>query len=466
MHMNRFAKIADNANLVFVFDHVGRSGNGFVLGIFDQHPQVATSHWVHYTYSYLVTEFGMADELDSKAAYDFIIEKSYFQFVFKDLDDAIKAHIYKAGGDPETPIDRSLCRKVFGQIVLANDKISRRNLVLAAYYAILVGMGRDTSELKYVMVADSVSLRTENVMDGFSGKVMDAALHDFPEMKAISLVRDPRAMFASNRHQFVNVLGNMYGVKFGNFFHKLKQLASCDFQMYSTVWPFWLTYGAATTRCIYKLRRNHLNRFRVLKNEDLNLAFQPTMELVSEWLGIDKMPEWGEQNYVPTSMGKPWKGTGAYNSRYQSKTNGMLKNDSTDVAEKSVGPNAHVTNRWRKKMALHESRIIECLFREEMADLGYNKVESAVSEDSFLRCLLKPFNGELPTFSWLKRGFSEGMREAVNRVFYVFVFPIFYVVSRCMIFKLYKDGFFENISSQEHVIKASKFLSPLHRVDN
>ena len=460
-----FSRFSKQTNLIFVFDHVGRSGNGFVLGIFDQHPEVMTSHWVHYVYSYIVTEFGEASELDSKAAYEFMLNRSYFQFVFKELNEEIRGHIYKVGGDPDTPYDRELCRRVFKDIVLAEETISRRDLVLASYYATLVGMGRDASQMKYVMVADSVSLRTENVIDGFSGKVMQAALHDFPDLKAISLVRDPRAMFASNRHQFVNVLGNMYGVTFRNVLQKMKQLFRRDFQMYSTVWPFWFTYGAATTRCIYKLRRENPAHFRVLKNEDLNLHFHETIKLVCDWLGIGPAPEWSDDPYEPTSMGRPWMGTGAYNSRYQSKTNGALENDSKSVAEKSAGPNAHVTKRWRKKMAPHESRLIEILFREELEDLGYEKVDSPVAEDSFLRCLYKPFNGELPTLSWLRRGFEEGGSEGRNRLFYSLVFPAFYVASRAVIFKMYREGFFENISSHEHILKASKFLSPTHRVD-
>ena len=460
-----FRDISGTLNLIFVFDHVGRSGNGFVLGIFDQHSQVGTSHWVHYVYSYLITEFGDAPDLDSERVCTFMIENSYFQYVFRDLNDDIAKHIYKAGGDPDTRYDRRLCRDIFRAIVLEKPVISRREVVVAAYYATLAGMGRDISALRYIMVADSVSLRTEHVMAGFSGRVMNAALHDFPQMKAISLVRDPRAMFASNRHQFVNALGNMYGIVPGNAWRKLRELWRCDFHMYSTVWPFWLAYGAETTRCIYKLRRNFAASFRVLRNEDLNLQFVPTMELVSRWLDIEMLPEWrlGE-GFVPTSMGSPWKGTGAYNSRYQPKVNGMLSNDSQRVAERSAGPNRHVTERWRSKLGPYEMRLLDILFAEELHDLGYEPVTGTpAASRSFLACLLRPFRGEVPTFSWIWRGLREGYAEAGRRLYYALVFPAHYVVARLAIYRLYRKGFFAGISGGEVRERRSGFLSPVHR---
>jgi hypothetical protein len=458
-----FQTLNNRLNLIFVFDHVGRSGNGFVLGIFDQHPQVATSHWVHYVYSYLITEFGDDPELDSERACEFIMRNSYFRYVFSDLDDEIAAHIYKAGGDPDTQYDRRLCRDVFRAIVLAAPVISRRDLVAAAYYATLAGMGRDTAELRYIMVADSVSLRTEHVLQGFSGKVMQAALHDFPQMKAVSLVRDPRAMFASNRHQFVNVLGNMYAVTPASACRRLRELWRCDFRMYSTVWPFWLTYGAATTRCIYRLRRQYGAYFRVLRNEDLNLHFVPTMERVAGWLGIDMLPQWHAASYVPTSMGMPWKGTGAYNSRYQPRTNGMLANDPQHVAEGSAGPNSHVTTRWRSKLAPHEIRLLELLFAEELEELGYDSACGKAARLSVRSCLLRPFRGELPSASWIVRGLRESLAEGGRRLFYAVVFPVYYAVARVAVWRLYRKGFFSDISGGEVRERLSLFLSPVHR---
>ncbi len=461
-HETTFHELCDRLNLILAFDHVGRAGNGFLLGIFDQHPQVVSSHWVHYIYSYLVTEFGPEQELDSQRAHDFMLNQSYFQFVFQDADQYIRANVHKMGGDPDNPIDRPLCRHVFRELVLARPRIRRRELVIAAYYAMTVGMGRDVSQARYLLIADAVSLRAEHVMDGFSGAVLDAALADFPDLMPLSLVRDPRAMFASNRHQFVNALGNMYSVRPGNTLRQLRRLLKNDLRADTSVWPFWLVYGTQTARCIYRLRQRFQRQFRVLRNEDLNLHFVPTMRRVTDWLGLNMLPQWLDEDYVPTSMGSPWKGTGAYNSRYQSKTNGLLHNDPQAVAERSVGPNKHVTVRWRSKLAPHEIRLIELLFKDEMDDLGYEPVSGPEAcRDSLGRCLARPMRGELPTADWIARGFAESRGEGFRRLYYLIAFPPFAVLSRIKIFQLAAAGFFANVTDGK---SATRFLSPVHKV--
>jgi len=462
-HRDAFQGLCRRVNLILAFDH-GRAGNGFLAAIFDQHPQVLCSHWVHYLYSYLVTEFGMDTELDAERACAFILEKSYFRLVFQDADARVRAMLYKMGGDPDTPVDRETARRVFRDLVTARPRVSRRELVVAAYYAMAIGAGRDVSQARYLMVADAVSLRTEHVMRGFSGRVLDAALADFPQLRPISLVRDPRAMFASCRHQYVNVLGNMYAVAPGSFTTQLARLARDDLHMDTTVWSFWLAYRAQSARCISRMRGRAGLDFRVLRNEDLNLHFEETMRLVSGWLGIDMLPDWTRPDFTPTSMGRPWKGTGAYNSRYQSKTSGPLTNDPQTVADRSAGPNRHVTERWRSRLAGHEIRLVERLFAEEMRDLGYEPMEAgAVPAFSLAGCLMRPLRGELPGLSWIVRGFRESVREGLRRLCYPFFLPPFYVVSRWRFYRLIRSGLFENILEGGETAKKTPFLSPVHR---
>ncbi|WP_243544271.1 hypothetical protein [Pseudodesulfovibrio tunisiensis] len=457
-HEEAYRTLCSRLNLILAFDHVGRAGNGFLLGIFDRHPEVMGCHWVHYLYSYLVTEFGMESRLDSARACKFILEKSYFRYVFQDADETVRAYVRKIGGNPDTPVDRPLCRAVFRKLVLARSEIARRDLLIAAYYAMAVGTGRDVSRTRYLLIADAISLRFEHVMQGFSGRILDAALADFPDLKPISLVRDPRAMYASNRHQYVNQLGNMYGVTPKNALARLRSLLTDDLTMDSSVWSFWLAYGAQTARCIYRLRHRTDVDFRVLRNEDLNLRFVPTMERVAAWLDIDMLPEWKDAEYVPTSMGSPWKGTGAYNSRYQGKTNGPLVNDPQKVADHAAGPNRHVTDRWRSRLAPHEIRLLDLLFAEEMRELGYSP--APVPDYSLVECLIRPFRGELPTFSWIARGFAESPGEGMRRLGYPFLLPPFFVISRMRLHRLYRKGFFAGVTQGEADSPTTPFLSP------
>ena len=81
----------------------------------------------------------------------------------------------EVGGDPRAPVDRIIVREVFDVLLSECGRITRRELVLASYFAYAVATGRDLRAVEYVLVSDSISLRTERVMDGFSGCVVGAA---------------------------------------------------------------------------------------------------------------------------------------------------------------------------------------------------------------------------------------------------------------------------------------------------
>ena len=97
--------------------------------------------------------------------------------------------------------------------------------------AYAIGVGRPLSSVKYLLVSDVVSLRYENARTGFSGKVLDLMVQDFPAAKLISLVRDPRAAFASCRHEFINRNGNMYSIQWGTYLEKWRNLWNLNMSM-------------------------------------------------------------------------------------------------------------------------------------------------------------------------------------------------------------------------------------------
>ena len=66
--MSEFKNFSMQVNLLMVIDHAGRAGNGFFQTIFDSHPQVLACPWMHYVYSYLQSEYGDAEQLDTQAA--------------------------------------------------------------------------------------------------------------------------------------------------------------------------------------------------------------------------------------------------------------------------------------------------------------------------------------------------------------------------------------------------------------
>lgn len=448
MNSTQIERFLKEVNIIEIFDHSGRAGNGFFLTIFDQHPEVLTCPWVHYIYSYVVTEFGEDEVLDSGKAHAFITERSYFKYVYNDLDEDLASQITKMGGDPSSEVDRYKVRNFFDSRLFEGKTITRKNLILTAYLAYALGVNRDIEQIKYVLVSDAVSLRYENVLKGFTGKVIEAVKKDFDNPKCISLVRDPRANFASNRHQFVNSLGNIYGIRFGNYFSELKRLLFQDFSMYyGCVFLFWTSFFVSAARTIYSFKKKYKQYFITIRNEDLNTKFIDTMKVICEWLNISLLKEWSQKDYTPTMVGKPWGGTGAYNNRYQTNLYGLLKNDPPEVSSKVTGPNVYVTQRWKSRMGKNEIKLMEILFREEMADLSYDfsyYKDKKYGALWFIGNLILPFKGELPTLKWIKNGKNLGVKEVFQRLFYCVSFPPFYILSRIIFMKLYFTGFFDN----------------------
>lgn len=432
----------DRVNLIAALDHSGRAGNGFFLTVFDQHPELLTCAWMHYSYSYILTEFGRTEGIDSARAREVWTRKSYFRFVYNDLDRDLAEKLISFGGDPSAQVDRPRVRAVFDRLILARPTVTAKELLLYTYWSYGVGAGRDLSRTRYIMVSDAVSLRTESPKDGFSGRILEAIRKDFPEARIISLVRDPRATFASCRHQFVNANGNMYGLKPGNAPARLLALLRARLTPDECAWLYWFMYFAAAARTVFRLRQAWPGRFLFVRNEDLNLDFLPTAGSICAWLGIGESPQWRQPGYAPTMAGRPWTGTGAYNSRYQKKRHGPLKNDDQNVADKVTGPNAYVTERWRSRMAPHEIRLVDYLFGEEMRTFGYGPKEGAGTALGAALRVLKPFKGELPTWAWITEGRHDGPAEIGRRLFYAACFPPYYAASRLAFWTLLAGRFF------------------------
>lgn len=440
--MIEFQRFEQRTNLLLVIDHAGRAGNGFFQTLFDSHPQVLACPWLHYVYSYMITEFGESDLLDTRTVHAKWCDTTYFALLYHDLDEQRSALIYKMGGDPSAQLDRALLRKTFDEVVLSRESISRRALVAAIFYSYATGLGRNPEDVRYLLCTDSISLRYESVMSGFSGQVVDVALHDYPLARLVHLERDPRAGLASSIHQFVNQLGNMYGVNPRNAVHRLCRLYHRDFNWDSVfVFGFWLLYFRQTYHAIMRKRAEHSARFLTVRNEDLNLDFVPTMRFLARELGVEWSAQW-TNDFTPTMVGCPWQGTGAYNNRYQKNRYGPLQNDPDRVARQVTGPNAYVTQRWRSRMKPNEILVAERLMKSEIEQFGYEFCfwkEGRRARWRFWLAFWRPLRGELPAPRWIVNGSRIGVRELIDRLFYCFVFPVFYVYARIVFLQLVKE---------------------------
>jgi hypothetical protein len=260
----------------------------------------------------------------------------------------------------------------------------------------------------------------------------------------VELVRDPRASFASTNHQYVNSLGNMYGIHWGNYWRSVGRMARARFDWDGVfVFGFLLMYFYQAYLGIERQIARYPKHFMRVRNEDLNLNFAATTKSICDWLGVKTAAQWAGPDYVPTMVGRAWTGTGAYNSAYQTAVHGPLVNDSDHIARKVAGPNEYVTRRWRTRLAPHEIYLVEWVLRDEIERYGYDFVELGADNHTtgqFLRRLIKPLRGELPTLSWIRRGRNLGWREVADRIFFALSFPPFYIGNRLQFFRLMRHS--------------------------
>lgn len=402
MEMNsEFKYFCSRVNLLALLDHSGRAGNYFFQSIFDQHPEIISCPWVQYTYSYLFAGLGEGEFFDSSLAHKVMAEDSYFRLVYQPLD-KVSDTLISFGSDPNTQLDREIVKEVFDSLVFNQKNISRKELVCASFYAYAKGIDRKIDAIKFILVSDVLSLRSDNFYDGFSGKAVTILLSDFPKARLISLERDPRATFASCRQQFVNQNGNMYSYHLGNYWLRFKELLRAKYTFDGCVYLFWLLYFASGARLMYAFKSIYQKQLLTVRNEDLNLNFKQTIRSISNWLDCKYLDEWNNSPYEPTNVGEIWQGKGAYNPLYSKGQTEILLGDSEEVAKKITGPNEYVTRRWRDKLLKNEKAIIEYLFKEEIIDQEYEFLVYTNKNPfflSFLYYLFMPFNGEVPGFA-------------------------------------------------------------------
>lgn len=435
--LDKLKEAANRVNLAAVIDSSGRGGNLLFLTLFDLHPEVACCPIVQYSYSYVLAEFANETSIDAQVAHQFITQKSYFRLLYNEPSGDNKVLFTRMGGNPDAKLDRARLRTLIDGYFYGRQKITRREIIAVPLVAYAQVRGVDLAGLRYVLIGDAISRRTEKVTEGFSGAIIDRIVEDFPVAKIFRLVRDPRATFASPRHQFVNSLGNMYAIQPGNYFSRLKTLCSETLTPENgCVYLYWLLYLRQAERSICAKEAQYPDRFMVVKNEDLNLRFPKTMPHIAIWLGVQPLETWRTSAFIPTVIGVPWEGAGAYNTRYQRVTTGPLANDPEDVSRTVTGPNEYVTRRWRTRLNRREIELIEFLFLADLKRYGYEILyhdDSRSPAQVMWRTLSGPFEGEWPKLAWLRAGFGEGLAEGGKRLFYSATFFPFYVLSRLIL---------------------------------
>lgn len=448
---------------LIVFDH-GRAGNFFFARIFDQHPEVLVIPHVGYFPFHLTRVFGDRQKISGSDAVEFLMKNTDFRYVAMDMSEDVATEHRRLGDDPGFPINRRLVREVLGQLLENGTYVTKGHVVAAMHAAYAMGMGRDVSRVKYVLMNDQ-PLHYQTHLDVSIEEAHEKIPNDLCGSVFIHLVKDPRANFASLRHQAVRENNGMYP------FFLRGILSACRSVLYgSGAWCVFILIPEYTTRGsreLFEWRMRSKMDFLLVRNEDVNLCFVPTMKRVAERLGIQWFDEWSNPNYVPTSGGLPYKGASAYNNTYQQlreekikrnfgtggthtvhgyrfRTDSGLSNESAEISASIVAPNRHVTERWKTRLTRHEIAFLEAIYYDELNDLGYETMYVSGTIISKLKGLLNvfyPLSGELLSGSWiLSRLRHGGIMGFVFVVFELFLLSIYYGCSRLALLRLYLSG--------------------------
>lgn len=414
------------ARVLMVFDHA-RAGNAFFKRIFDRHPEVLCIPVVSYLYNRTVSQYlEGAETAEGSVILRRILGDGEIHRIVSELTPEAEQDIIRYGDDPNARVDRAKVGRILAELLQDRREVTRHDILTAIFLAHAIGVGEDTSRVKYLLTDASPH---NDVGDGerLNRRLFDAIKKD--PVRIVHLVRDPRASFASIRHQYVNQFGVMYPIRS----RKIWQTAKCN-----CVWMWTLKYTAGGARAMAEFRGEFapLDWFLV-RNEDLNLDFQNTMRKLTAWLDVDWHEPWSAPDYVPTSYGIPHKGVSGYTRMYNRNEDGPIENEPDEKA-RFPGPNVEVTRRWRRMLRAREVKILEAVYYEEMKEHGYvfDHVRDDASRKRALFSALLPFGGEFPT---RMRWWTSRKRLDKKLVFLLF-FPFSYALARLSFYRMYFAG--------------------------
>jgi hypothetical protein len=405
-------------------DH-GRAGNMFFMRLFDQHPEVLVLARIGYFYSTILKLFDGHNVIDGVQAVEWLVNDSQFSTLCLEMSPGIEAVFRREGEDPEIKIDRN--KVVAGLKAILTGKVNKRDVILATHFAYCLGTERNTKQFKYVLLNDSITGLGENL-------IFEAMIRDFVKIKFIHLVRDPRANFASLRHQYVNAYGSTYPLFPKRIFKSLP--SNCVW-----LWVlFFTTRGALDMyQFVEMLDKKMIYELRI---EDVNTSFVETMKKLVGWLDVCSYESWSDPEYIVTSIGKPWKGISAYKSYYQRKTKGPLAND-THIKNVFAKPDPLLHKKWKKHVFRREEVFLESIYYDEIKDYEYELQYIKNNWDKTLGLIygLLPFSGEIPSLKWYFSFSKENiLKDLVIKSSYLFVLAVSYFFARFQLYYFYFAG--------------------------
>lgn len=393
------------------------------MRVFDHHPDILCVPFVNYFFSSALKVFEGRQVCDFKTALE-ILNGSDFGEIYRDVDESARRKFNRMGDDIDGPIDREMVRHVIEMTLSDKPEITIREIVAAYNLAYAVGTGQSLLDKSYILMADSLSDTPSPLRAYFD--------ESYPDSRIIHLVRDPRACFASVRHQYVSQHGSMYPV--------IRAFSRTITFGYGGVWLYSIVSALGGARALRAWEKSCSPlRFRRVRNEDVNIDFVETMRGLTNWLDVPFYDHWADADYFPTSNGRPWLGISAYSANFTLHDSSELSEADKKLLPK---PNREVTERWKKRITKSELAIVEALLKDEMEVMGYATQDSQPPRTSWdiVRLSLPLFRDEWPTLNFADvKGHKE---RIVERLLRPVLLPFMYIFSRSKMMLYLRRGTF------------------------
>jgi len=182
--------------------------------------------------------------------------------------------------------------------------------------------------------------------------------------------------------------------------------------------------------------------FYLIKIEDINKKFIESMQKLTRWLEVCWYRPWSDNDYIVTSIGKPWYGISAYKSYYQKSELGLLQNDN-EIKNKFEKPDPGLPAKWKKHVLKREAMFLETIYYDEIKENKYEFqfIKNDGDKKRGLLCGILPFSGEIPKIKWyftVRR--DKKIKDVIIKATYLPVLLVSYVFSRVQMYLLYISG--------------------------
>lgn len=309
-------------NLILL-NPIGRAGSYFIHGLFDNHPEVASLPIIFDFYDHWRRCHALGQRPSTSRLVDSYLSASRLSYLFGGPGDE-SFYVDESGAKQRLKLDRGVFRAAL-LARLARGDGSRQDLLLAIHEVFAEMTGTPWKGKRFILLHEHAGFPFQ-LPARFS---FADPLADFPEMRSLVTLRDPR-----NSHASMVTVCSGYRQLWRRGYHLMRGT------------------GAIARLAVQALHYadKHPGCFRFVKTEELNQRPQAVLQEICDWIGITFHPTLLESTY----LGRPRKRLTAFQSK-----------------ESAFDPRDLLQERWRTVCTPAETEMINQIFANIHARFGY-----------------------------------------------------------------------------------------------